>query len=244
MKTKVGLIGKGEWGLKIKKKLNKIADVQFIIGKKKNLINLIKKKQVEWVFIATPNNTHYSLVKTCLQKKVNVFCEKPLSLSLIEAKKLVSFARKKGLKLYVSDLYSFYSFKFNKLKNKNYVYRGKLINEKNPEFLNRLMYHDLDILYKFLKNDSVKIFRVKLNNKKKIYEILLRLKSKKEISFKYNLNSNNKIHTINNFNIRTKEDYLNKMIKNVLYRKVNYKSNNLKALFIIKFLNFVKREIE
>ena len=37
MKTKVGLIGKGEWGLKIKKKLNKIADVQFIIGKKKIL---------------------------------------------------------------------------------------------------------------------------------------------------------------------------------------------------------------
>ena len=36
-----------------------------------------------------------------------------------------------------------------------------------------------------------------------------------------NLNSNNKIHTINNFNIRTKEDYLNKMIKNVLNKGMN-----------------------
>ena len=115
MKIKVGLIGKGKWGLKIKKKLAKIADLKFVIGKKKNFFNDIKKNNIRWVFIATPNTTHYSIVKKCLKTGINVFCEKPLCLSLIQAKTLVNLAKKKNLKLYVSDLYSFYSSCLKKL---------------------------------------------------------------------------------------------------------------------------------
>lgn len=243
MKIKVGLIGKGKWGLKIKKKLAKIADLKFVIGKKKNFFNDIKKNNIRWVFIATPNTTHYSIVKKCLKTGINVFCEKPLCLSLIQAKTLVNLAKKKNLKLYVSDLYSFYSSCLKKLNIKNNVYRAKFVNEKNPEFLNRLMYHDICVFYKFFKKNPMKNFTIKLNKKNKIYEVLFNLKKKQEIKFEYNLNSKKKKHIINDLTIKSKKDFLNKMIFNVLYKKVNFQENNLKALFIIKLLNTIKRKV-
>ena len=43
MKTDVGLIGKGKWGLKIKNNLIKITNLRFVIGKKHNLFNCCRK---------------------------------------------------------------------------------------------------------------------------------------------------------------------------------------------------------
>ena len=39
----------------------------------------------------------------------------------------------------------------------------------------------------------------------------------------------------------TKKDILKKMIFNVMYEKNNFKNNNEKALFILKFINSIKR---
>ena len=43
--------------------------------------------------------------------------------------------------------------KINKLKLKNKVYRSKFIKGRNSEFFNRFMYHDISILYDFLKKN-------------------------------------------------------------------------------------------
>ena len=107
MKKNVGLIGKGKWGSLIKSKLSKLAHLKFVLGKNKNFVNFIKKNDLDWVFIATPNSTHYQIVKKCLELKINVFCEKPLSTNLNEAKQLFRIAKKNKVKLYVSDIYSF-----------------------------------------------------------------------------------------------------------------------------------------
>ena len=47
MKKNVGLIGKGQWGLKIKSKLLKNSNLKFVCGKKTNYSKLIKKNKID-----------------------------------------------------------------------------------------------------------------------------------------------------------------------------------------------------
>ena len=75
----VGLIGYGYWGKILLTKLKKLSDVKFVCTSKDDYIS--KLNLVEWVFVATPNNTHYEIVRQCILNKKNVFCEKPLTLS-------------------------------------------------------------------------------------------------------------------------------------------------------------------
>ena len=244
MKTNVGLIGKGKWGLKLKSKLKKNSNLKFVCGKKFNYSKLIRKNNVKWVFIATPNNTHYEIVKKCLNLKVNVFCEKPLTESFANSKNLFNLARKNKVKLFVSDVYSFHNKKINKLKSNNIIYRSKKVAGKDIEFLNRFLYHDISILYKFLKKRKIESLQLNKNIKAKLIDLKIKFKNYKQISFKYNLNSKQKKHYINNTNLLTKKDILKKMIFNVMYKKNNIKNNNEKALFILKFINLIKRRVK
>jgi len=167
MKVNVGLIGKGKWGKNIEKKLKVLANLKFVYGRKNNLKKDIKKNNIEWIFVATPNNTHYKIVKKCIQSNVNVFCEKPLCLTYEKAKKLIKYSNKKGVRIFISDLYAYYSKKINNLRENNNIFRSKYVYGKDNEFLFRFMYHDLSILYKFLKNNKILHIYKKKNFKKK-----------------------------------------------------------------------------
>jgi len=72
--------------------------------------------------------------------------------------------------------------------------------------------------------------------------LCIHLNNQKEVNFFYNLKSTSKKHYINDYNIMTKQDYLFKMIYNILYGKYNISKNNQKALFIIKLLEKIKYE--
>ena len=244
MIANVGLIGKGKWGSKIKLKLSEKSNLKFICGKKNNYIKLIKKNNINWVFIATPNQTHYQIVKKCLNLKVNVFCEKPLTYSFLNAKKLFNLANKNKVKLYVSDVYSFHNKKINKLKPNSIIYRSKKVAGKDLEFLYRFFYHDISILYKFINKRKIQSLQLNKNIKKKLVDLKIKFKNYKQISFKYNLNSKQKKHYINNINLLTKKDILKKLVYHVLYKKINIKNNNDKALFILKFINLVKLRVK
>lgn len=244
MRVNVGLIGRGKWGKNIEKKLKVLANLKFVYGKKNNLKKDLKKNNIEWIFVVTPNNTHYKIVKKCIQSNVNVFCEKPLCLTYEKAKELVNYSNKKGVKIFISDLYVYYSKKVNNLKKNNNIFRSKYVYGKDNEFLYRFMYHDLSILYRFLKNNKILNIYQKKNFKKKINEISLKLKKNKLIKFKYDLKSKKKEHYFNNLLIKSKKDLLKIMIKKVLSNKVNFNDNNKKALFIIKLLNKIKSELK
>ncbi len=243
MKINVGLIGKGKWGQKIKKKLNKFTNIKFICGKKSSYSNILKKNKIHWVFVATPNYTHFKIVKECIKNRVNVFCEKPLSESSIEAKKLINFSKKKKVKLFVSDLYNFYSVKLKKIKNENFIYRSKFVSKLDKEFFFRFMYHDISILYKYLKTNKLINCSFSKENKKKIFKITILLQKNKNLIFLYNLKNNKKRHYINNLEIKSKKDVLEEMIKNVLKNNIDFKDNNNKALFIIKLIEKIKKKI-
>ena len=112
----VGLIGIGKWGSILKQKL-KNSNLVFAVGRKKYLDKLDK---IDWAFIATPDNSHYKIVKKLLILKKNVFCEKPLTLNYKKSKHLFDVAKKNKVKLYVDDVQTYYNKKI-KLKKNNYI---------------------------------------------------------------------------------------------------------------------------
>ena len=132
----------------------------------KNFVNFIKKSDLDWIFIATPNSTHYQIVKKCLELKINVFCEKPLSTNLDEAEQLFRIAKKNKVKLYVSDIYSFQNKKIKKIILNNKIKRTKNVKGKDYEFLYRFMYHDISILYNHILHKKLKYFTFNQNKKK------------------------------------------------------------------------------
>ena len=139
--TNVCLIGLGSWGKKILrslKKIKRIKNIQIIKNRKdKKKVNL---NNLKWVFITTPTNSHYQLVKKYLEKKINVFCEKPLTNDIKKDTELFKLAKKNKCKLYVSDIENFKKIKI-KLKTKNKIIRSKFSNNKKG-ILDRLAYHD------------------------------------------------------------------------------------------------------
>jgi predicted dehydrogenase len=58
---------------------------------------MIDDEPLDFVIIATPTKFHYQMVKYALQKDLNVFCEKPFSLSTKEGEELVEIASDKKL---------------------------------------------------------------------------------------------------------------------------------------------------
>ena len=113
-KKKILVCGKGKWGKKFIFELKKISTITRIIDSKTNY-KKIDISNIDWVFILTPNNSHFKLVNFFLGKKKDVFCEKPLCLTLKQAVFLINKARKYKCNLYISDIET-YKQKKNKKK--------------------------------------------------------------------------------------------------------------------------------
>ncbi len=60
-------------------------------------IKMIDKENLDFVVVATPTKFHYPVVKYALEKNVNVFCEKPFSLTSTEGTELTEIAKRKSL---------------------------------------------------------------------------------------------------------------------------------------------------
>ena len=99
------LVGLGEWGKVINRSLKQIKSIKKILiiksRKSKKNANL---DDIEWVIIAANNQNHFKLVKKYLNLKINVFCEKPLTLKIKDSLKLYKIARRNHCKVYVSDV--------------------------------------------------------------------------------------------------------------------------------------------
>ncbi|MGI8640270.1 MAG: Gfo/Idh/MocA family protein [Pyrinomonadaceae bacterium] len=63
-----------------------------------NYKNLAENETVDAVIISTPPNTHPEIAMYFMQRGVNVLCEKPLCLSVAEAKRMIDCAEKSGVK--------------------------------------------------------------------------------------------------------------------------------------------------
>ena len=111
---KIGLIGMGYWGKilinTLKEKVKSI-DAELVTC---DLVNpsadtklYTDLKHCNKVFIATPVNNHSKLCRFFLSKGIDVFCEKPLVLSSMEAEDLYILAEKNNCYLFVDWIFLF-----------------------------------------------------------------------------------------------------------------------------------------
>ena len=242
IKKKVGVIGYGKWGKIIVNELCKISNIQFILRSKDDYKNYTNK--VDWIFVLTPNNTHYSITKFFLKKKINVFCEKPLSLKITEAKKLVTLSNSNNVKLYINDIENFKNKKIKVNKLINHIIRTKKDDITSNSLLYRLAYHDFYLLSKYIYLDKIKLIKSKKINKKKLnFEIIL--KNNQVFNFYYDINRNPAEHIINKtkfhiYNINP----IKKMLMSIIYKShTSFKKNNQDALNCIKLITKVKNNI-
>lgn len=113
-KFKTGIIGVGFIGMTHIETLRRFGNIdivalseQFNAEKKaKNLFidtayedykKMIDEVDLDFVHICTPNNTHFEIAKYALERNVNVVLEKPMTLTVQEARILTDLAKEKGL---------------------------------------------------------------------------------------------------------------------------------------------------
>ena len=58
---------------------------------------LLKEEELDGVVIATPHYSHVEIALKCLDKNINILCEKPISVTTLEANKLLEAAKEKNL---------------------------------------------------------------------------------------------------------------------------------------------------
>jgi len=67
-----------------------------------------EEKRIDFVTIATPNNTHFEIAAAALEAGFNVVCDKPMTTALTEAETLVQLVESSGAVFAVTHSYSAY----------------------------------------------------------------------------------------------------------------------------------------
>lgn len=139
----LALIGAGKWGknyLRAVKNLKNVK-IKYVCSGQNSLKNisseyikvndyrkLVRKKDIDGVIISVPPTKHFEITKKFLLARMPVLVEKPVSVSLSEAKKLKTIFEETGGKIIVGHIFlynqAFCEFKrlFNKMKNIQYLH--------------------------------------------------------------------------------------------------------------------------
>jgi len=233
----VGLIGLGYWGGILHNKLKKFCDVKFTCRSKDTYLD--KLDGVDWVVVSTPNDTHYEIVENCLISHKNVFCEKPLTLTYSQSKKLYRMAEIEGVKLYVDDVQNYRDYDF-KISEYNMVERKKGGGGNMQSVLYMLAYHDIYILYEHIKNLDIQDV-VLIDSKSKLH---FKIKfNKMTIEFLYDINSLKKEHFINGCSMAGEDDILSKMLRGVFGEEADFKYNKKISLFTNRLIDVLNDKL-
>jgi predicted dehydrogenase len=84
-------------------------------------------KRIDFVSIATPNVFHFDIAKTFLEAGFNIICDKPMTCSLAEAKKLKSIVKKTNKVFALTHTYTGYPM----VKQARYMFRQGLLGKVN-----------------------------------------------------------------------------------------------------------------
>lgn len=226
---KVGIIGKGYFGQKIKEKLEDFTEIVFITGKELEGITF----DIDWAIIASSTPSHFDLAMMFLKKGVNVFVEKPMTTSYGDSKKLVEEAEKQGVKLYVDDVFMWHPVT-KEIKEVGMIseltfYWGKYGSFKDTIYSN-LTYHDLYLALYFTDGKLGASFP-----KMQVNRINEKIFTLGKVKFVYNRLSKvkDKHVTVNGgdiFRYHDKCDPLREMLEKVIAEEVDFKENNERSL--------------
>jgi hypothetical protein len=231
---KTGLVGNGYWGKILKTKLVKISNLFF--EQNSTTYNPEQFKFVNWVFIATPPNTHFEIAKIAIKNNANVFLEKPFCSTVLEAYSLFNLAAEYNVKLYIDNVFLFRS-ELGKLPPFNYK-KIKFIWHKfgpfNDLLINDLLYHDLYILYHCIGENQISNLKLNTNKKNELHFSFEYGKTKVIIDYNRSIEKQ-KVKKIiaDDITINFKstiEDPLYSMMYNCINDKIDFISNNVMNL--------------
>jgi len=232
---RVGQIGNGKFGKKILSKLDQIDDVEVKwVCDSRAQWWLDAYEDVDWVIIATPNEFHYEQAKHFLQKGINVFCEKPGTLSGISLSKLYSISDSSNAKLYIDDVLSHQDTDSN-LRNFEYKKWGG----HGSNIIDRIAYHHFYLIYDQIGHQSCKIKIGEYNTSMhKKFQLIFELEHDViTYDFDYNLEwYGEKVDTVE----YKDNDALLQMLKNVFYDTIDFDANYERSKFATDISDFVK----
>jgi predicted dehydrogenase len=140
------LIGNGIQSKRIQQILKKLR-INFDTLNSKIIINKIDAKKYKFVFILSPNQTHYEYLKY-FEKKTYLFCEKPPVNNLQELKKIKKFSHNR--------IYFNYNFRFSMI--------SEILKDKKKYKLGGLLHANFSITHGLAKKkDYVDNWRSKKN---------------------------------------------------------------------------------
>jgi len=149
--SQVAVVGSGYWGKNLVRNYHRLGSLRLICDRDETLLagfreqypgvktclvlsEVLSKDEIDGVVIATPAETHYTLVRESLLAGKHVYVEKPLVTEEKKGLELVKLADKKGLTLMVGHLLQYHPA-FVKLKELalsgelgriNYIYSNRL----------------------------------------------------------------------------------------------------------------------
>ena len=231
------LFGVGKWGKVLKTNLQNNYKVIKVFDSKSD-INNFDYKDIDWAVIATNNISHFEIADFLIKKKINIFCEKPLTLSYSRSKQLVDLANKKGCKLFVNHIYNFKKLDF-KFSLNNTITRSKVSFKSTESIIYDLFYHDLYLILPSL-NSNYDFMSIKESPGKLNFQIK---SDNKNFYFEYNSKIKSK-HIINKVNLIDKINYIPIVFEKVFKNNIDLKENNIQALrcnkIIEDFFNVLK----
>lgn len=175
-KIRVGVIGTGHLGKLHTKMFSQLQNAELVgvfdadfstaktVAKENNttafetIDELISK--VEAVSIAAVTSAHYQLAKKCLENKIHVFVEKPITVLLDEAEELVILAKENKMNLQVGHIERFNPalLALEKYKLNPLFVQSDRLAQFNPRGTDvavvlDLMIHDIDIILSLVKSE-------------------------------------------------------------------------------------------
>jgi predicted dehydrogenase len=241
-KIRVGVIGLGYLGKfhYQKYKQNRSVNVSCVVDHQIENLDFIDSKKiiktdkyrdiinhVDAVSIVTPTNTHYKIAKFFLENKKHVLLEKPMTETVIQAKKLNEVVKKNKCILQIGHLEQF-NPAVKKLKesfkNPQFIEVHRLC-QFNPrandvDVVLDLMIHDIDIVLSLVKKE---IKDISVSGKKIITDLIDIANVR--INFEGNIVAN-----LTASRISTKNERKMRIFSDKTYHSVDFINNELKYL--------------
>jgi hypothetical protein len=202
-------------------------------------------EQIEWVVISSPNLYHYEYAQQFLNAKVNVFLEKPATLSSASLLDLIDLAKKNKVHLYIDDVFLFRTdILFSKqLESGTHIIWNKT-DIQTGSLLDRLTYHHLCLLSRYGHGDeNIKNIAVHKSQPSVI-----------EFSFDYckaTIHAKYQVGALRDENIflgspiaSTKGEAIPLMLTHVFSGAADFVQNNALALWVTRQLEQLKKQLQ
>ena len=232
-KIKVGQIGKGSFGKKILSKLENMSDVsvEWVYGSKDKWWE--SDVDLDWIIIVSPNEFHYEQAKYYLEKGVDVFCEKPGTLSLESLTELIELSKINDVCFYIDDVLTYEDI----LPISDFVY--KKWGGSSANIIDRMAYHHFYLVYDMVGDlipSDINVITDEVNHK--VFEIDF---GDSKFKFEYDFGwHKEKVHNITS---RSSDDALETMLRKVLCDEVDFDLNHQRSIFATRLSEFVKSSL-